>query len=362
MRKKGISLIVLTITLIVMSILAFATIISLNNSTDAAKAAGFAAELKEIIEGVQAYYLQYKELPIVKDKSYTQTSLLTISNDSQELQNEFDINRDTSQTYYEIDLSKISQSGSLYGNNNILNDVYVVSEDCNFVYYPLGVKISDNIYFSLTSKLAQITDIEIPDSIPGDVVSAITASKISVSKSTEDWTNTLELAISTTLNVGEKLYYVVGSVKSQITENLPYTLELSNNTIASNSTLASEITESEYIVLQKENSEGKIIAKTTVGIKNLDIYPPVIGIPIVKKVSDGDTFVYISVEFAEATDEKSGIKASYYTTGTEGTPQEIVAAGNMGGKYSIKLAEDSSLKFVLVDNAGNITAVQELDI
>ena len=359
MKKSGISLIVLIITMIVMSILAFTIIISLNDSTAGAKETGFAAELKEIMDAAQVYYLQHGELPVIAGTSYTQSNLLSISMDSQELQNEFDINNDESSHYYKIDLGKITKSGSLYGSDKKTNDFYVISEDGNFVYYPLGVNIKGNKYFSLTNKLLQISDVGGTENVVGDVTSVTASEKITVLKSSEEWSNNLNLKVNTPLASGEKLYYIIGSVKTQITATLPYTLTLSNSTIASNTTLATEISKNEPVVFQKENSAGKVIAKTVIDIDNLDIYSPTIGTPVARKYSD-----YTSVEFSKASDDKSGIVASYYfTDSADYTASQFLANGNKGGAYSIKLDADAAyVQFVLVDKAGNVSDVKEFDI
>lgn len=359
MRKRGMSLIVLTITLIVMSVLAGAIVMSLNNSTDEAKLTGFATELKEILEASQTYYLQHDEFPVVAGMTYSKTDLLGISADAQELENEFNLNHDNSTAYYKLDLSKISNSGGLYGNDEKANDFYVISDDGNFVYYPLGVKVNDNIYYSLTEKLAQIVDLNVAGSTTGDVTNVTTSTKISVAKDTDEWTNSLSLSVNTTLNSGEKLYYIIGNVKTQITGSLPYTFSLSNSTITANSTLETEFAKTQDIVFQKEDSSGKVIAKTALSIENLDIYSPTIGEANTKSYSD-----YIMVELSNAQDDKSGILASYFLTdSTTYTAAQLVTLGTKASAYSIKLDTDATfVQFVVVDNAGNVSEIKRLNI
>lgn len=359
MNKKGMSLIVLIVTLIVMSILAGVAILSLNNSTDEAKKIGFAAELKEITEAAQAYYLQYGELPVFDDKSYTKEELLAISSNSMKLQIEFNTNKDKASNYYKIDLSKLTQNDSLYGNSKSQNDFYVIGEDGNFVYYPLGVKIDTEIYFSFTEKLVQISDLEVTSSTNRDITSTKLVDKIVISKSTEEWTNTLSLTVNTVLNSDENIYYIIGSTKTKISSGMPYTLTLSSSTVASDSTLASALSQNEYIVFQKEDSIKRIMAKNVINIKNLDLNSPVVGASVVKKHSD-----YTSVEFTKASDDKSGISSSYYTTETEDyTASQLLNNGMKGDKYSIRLSTDATfVQFIVVDNAGNMSEVQKVNI
>lgn len=351
MRKEGISLIALVITMLVMAILASALLMKLDNSISSAQEVGFANELKEISEGAKVYYLLNKELPVIKNTSYSKTELLTMSGNATELQNEITLNQDMSTVYYKIDMNLIAKSDGLYGNETSTYDFYVISEDGNFVYYPLGIKIEDDIYFSLTSKLSQITDVTIGSGVSGDVASVTSSAKISVTKSTNEWTNSLSLTVSTTLNNGDTLYYIVNDTKTQITSDLPYTLIFSNS-----STGLEDATE---VVFQKENSSNKVIAKSVVDISNLDITAPTVGTPVVQKYTD-----YTVVEFTGAHDDKSQIEYSYYTTSkTTYTAEQIVAIDAQSGAYSIILSSDATyVQFVLVDKAGNISEIKKVTI
>lgn len=351
MRKEGISLIALVITILVMAILASVVLMKLDNSISSSKEVAFANELKEISEGAKVYYLLNKELPVVKNTSYSKTELLTMSSNATELQNEIDLNQDTSTVYYKIDMNLIAKSDGLYGNEASTYDFYVISEDGNFVYYPLGIKIEDDIYFSLTSKLSQITDITIGSGVSGDVVSVTSSAKISVTKSTNDWTNSLSLTVGTTLNNGDTLYYIVNDTKTQITGNLPYTLTFSNTSTG--------LEDATKVVFQKENASNKVIAKNVVDISNLDITAPTVGTPVVQKYTD-----YTVVEFTGAHDDKSQIEYSYYTTSnTTYTAEQIVAIDAQGGAYSIILNSDATyVQFVLVDKAGNISEIKKVTI
>lgn len=350
MKKEGVSLVALGVTLIVMSILAAAIVMSLNNSIDTSKEVGFATELKEITEAAQEYYLFNNELPVDKTASYTQTDLLGISVDAFELQNEFNTNYDNSKTYYKIDLGLLASTDGLYGNGKSAYDFYVISEDCNYVYYPLGVSVGDNIYFSLTSKLTQITDISLADNKNEAVSSVTITEKIAVSKSTQDWTNSLNLTVNTSLATGETLYYTIGETKTQITDALPYVLELNTSTALNGK---------EQIVFVKENSSGKVIAKAVASLDNLDITPPTVGNIVTQKNADN-----ITILFTGATDDKSKIAKSYYLTSTTTyTASELLEQGTVGGSHSIELdLNDTYVQFVLVDNAGNVSTVQTVTI
>ncbi len=359
MGKKGISLVLLTVILIIMSILAFTIVITLSDSIDDSKEVAFAVELKEIHEAAQSYYLQNGKYPVDESVSYTKSDLLGISINSQALQEEFEINQDIATKYYRIELSKIAKTEGFYGNNDNEADFYVISEDGNFVYYPLGVEIDGVVYFSLTSKISQINDEDLSKNTNEDVQSVFITSRISVLKSTDKWTNSLELTVNTKLEDDETLYYIVGDVKTPIAETLPYTLKLSYDTITTNSEMFSELSEMNDVIFQKEDENGKVIAKTSVNVENLDIISPTIGDPVIVRQND-----CVIVKFSDATDDKSGVACSYYgVSDIDYTATQLISAGSKGETYKIKLdLAVAEVQFVVVDNAGNASLVKTVSI
>lgn len=360
MKKRGISLIVLVITMIVMTILSFVIVMSVEDYTKSAKLATFEEELREIGDGVQAYYLKNGKYPIVEGVVYTKADLLNISQDSQELQNEININNDISNEYYKIDLEKVSENTSLYGKEKYENDFYVLSVSSNIVYYPLGIYIGDEVYFSLTSKMGNINREQVNNNNLGDVSSVNGVTKIAVTNDKTGWTNEFNLTVNTTLNGGEKLYYTIDSIKTEITDKLPCVVELNYDILLKKSTLLLDAMAKHYdIIFTKEDSSGKIIAQTKVTTSNLDIFSPDAGTPVVEKFSE-----YTLVTFANATDAESGIDKSYYTTDTTSfDAAKLISEGKKGGTHSIKLDTTATyLQYIVVDKAGNYSLVKSINI
>ena len=356
MEKRGISLIVLVITMVVMSILAFTIVLNVDDSTQSAKITTFAEELRNIDDSVQTYYLKNNEYPVVKGVSYTKEGLLSISSSSAELKNEFDLNNDNSQTYYKIDLKKLTKSDSLYGNDKFDKDFYVISEDGNFIYYPFGIDVGDTWYFSLTSKLGKISGGNTTLKPSGSIEGTSKTSGITVEKSTEEWTNNLNITIDSDLNEGEKIYYKLSNDEKAI-DAVPFTLTFSSQTLSSTQKKALEDT-GEVNFIKK--SGDTIISSRTLKLNNLDVEAPVINKIEVITYSD-----YNVIKFTEATDNKSGIVASYYTTDTSDmTAEELINSGEKGDRYSIKLYDKTitSLQMVIVDRAGNISEVTKVSI
>ena len=360
MKKRGISLIVLVITMIVITILSFVIVVSIEDYTKSALLATFAEELREIGDGVQAYYLKNGEYPIVEDVVYTKADLLNISQDSQELQNEMNINNDISNEYYKIDLEKVSENTSLYGKEKYENDFYVLSISNNIVYYPLGIYVGDEVYFSLTSKMGNINREQVNSNNLGDVSSVSGVTKITVTNDKTGLTNEFNLTVDTTLNSTEKLYYTIGSIKAQIIDDLPCVVKLNYDIMLKKSTLLLDAMVKHYdIIFTKEDSSGKIIAQTKIATNNLDIFSPDAGTPVVEKLSE-----YILVTFADATDYESGIDKSYYTTDTTSfDAAKLMSEGKKGGTHSIKLDTSATyLQYIVVDKAGNSSSVKRISI
>ena len=360
MKKKGISLIVLTVTLIVMSILAFVITISIKDSTKSAKITAFAEELREIRGESQAYYLKNGKYPVLSDKSYTQADLLSISRDSAELQNEITLNNDNSSTYYKVDLDEISKSGGIYGTGQNEYDFYVLSADGRYIYYPRGIKIGDTVYFSVTNKMSSINriDLNLPDDT--DVNSVKSAEGITVTRDKIYWTNELSLTVNTTVNSNEKLYYSIGSVKTQITSSFPYTVKLNASFAQNNSALSEALANGNGIIFTKEDTSGKIIAKTNIDISNLDITKPSVGTPVVEKYSD-----YTLISFTDASDGGgSGIDSSFYVTSSNTySASSIISSGMAGQPYSIKVDKSVTyVQYVIVDKAGNVSSVEKVNV
>ena len=106
-NKKGISLIILVITIAIMIIIASAVIFISSDTTSNTRMAAFAMDLQQIKSAVEEYYLYNKELPIVNE-GYTKTTLVAnIENGSETLSEEIAANGDDEAVFYEIDLESL---------------------------------------------------------------------------------------------------------------------------------------------------------------------------------------------------------------------------------------------------------------
>jgi len=348
--KKGINLVALTITIVVLSILATMITINTQNSVDNANLVAFAEELRSILDATNVYYLENGTYPI--SESYTREEFLNLAtgDNFQGLQEEMTLNKEDSTIFLKVNLNLIKSSGGLFYGLGEQYNVYVINEDATNIYYPTGYIVGEESYYSLSSKIIEMGKISSSNS-NGQMILNNTTESIKVTKDTEEWTNSLKLTVATTLS-SEQLLYTIGNVETEITATLPYTLELSAKTLTSEQ-LAGIVNSTEIYFSKKGN--GDIIAKTIVDISNLDITAPRLNTaPVV--ITNAD---YNIVKFLDQVEDESGVVASYYVSDGSGlTAEEIVSTGIKSDSTFIKLDTSiTGIKMVLVDGAGNISDV-----
>lgn len=147
--KSGISLIVLSITIIVMIILASTTIISYNGILEDTLKKDFANEIYSIQKLVEGYKFLNGEYPILDE--YVLNMDKIEENYRFEFENESIV--DGNIKLYVIDLNKCDVQNVKRGNKKSDKDIYVVSKDTGIVYYIDGVVINNIKYYTLTSDL-----------------------------------------------------------------------------------------------------------------------------------------------------------------------------------------------------------------
>ncbi len=107
-NEKGISLIVLVITIVVALILISVVTISMVNSIDNANLTYFAKDLTSIQAAAESYYITNNVLPIENIPVKTKDEILAFCGDSAELTIEFVENNDEASEFYVLDLAKIN--------------------------------------------------------------------------------------------------------------------------------------------------------------------------------------------------------------------------------------------------------------
>lgn len=157
--KKGISLIVLGVIIIVMGMLVGMVAISTQGIMKETDAREFASELKQLEYLVK----QYKKLNDNADFNFTPHVLTvsTLTAEQKEQMTEEIASGVTSITLYELDFNELDINDTMYGKKEDGNadDVYVVSNTTGKVYYLKGFKWEDKTYYTLTDELNELLGI-----------------------------------------------------------------------------------------------------------------------------------------------------------------------------------------------------------
>lgn len=341
--KRGISLVVLVITIIILATLLTTVTISgfamYNNSLRTS----IATELNMVQIAVDNYYNKNNLYPI---KRSIQVDLSGVNSESK---SQFDLEGivDNKIVLEEIDYNALNLKTLKYGlGEQGLNDVYGVSSKTGKVYYVKGIAIGNYTYYTLNDELKKFTEYEhfnemtnnedgivfIPDNI--------------------EWTND-------DINVSIKIPKTV-----VVTDVLNGTTHVSNN--------ISDDTDYYYIYnVEGIDSNRDIVVKYTVdreskeakyNVSNIDKISPTLSIDENQElmVSVDDKYAYSSLD---VTDDLSDIKVIKYENDIIGdnTSEGILnietyfkTAGNI--IYTNTLQIEPNVKKITVyveDNAGN---------
>jgi len=169
--NKGITLISLTITVIIMIILSFTVSVNITPYVERRKHTNLETDITKLKEEILHYYMENKNIPIVN--KYTNTQML-------------DKNTNDNENYYVIDLSKLDDLELNYGKDfekitdysqeiSDLLDIYIINEQSHTIYYPKGIEYDGEIYYTIMS----LDSMQIQDmSVEGIVISGKNTGKI----------------------------------------------------------------------------------------------------------------------------------------------------------------------------------------
>lgn len=153
--KKGITFIAVMTTVAIMLILVSTATISAFNVINNSKKTKYATELAYIKEAVENYYITYNDFPISES---IKVGLDSLEDKTQFEDEDEDKNEDDNILLYKIDKEKLGISETVYGNetDGDESDIYTFSKKTKKVYYLKGVKIGNNIYYTLTDELKKM--------------------------------------------------------------------------------------------------------------------------------------------------------------------------------------------------------------
>lgn len=163
-NSKGITMVSLIITIMVMFIIAGTTVYTSLDRFKVNELSKMYNDIKLLSDKVSNYYLQYNGLPVIRDNSnnpivYPVSSL------------NFDKNVNDNTNYYILDLKTMEGIVLNYGADGINNpttsakDIYVVNEASHVIYYVKGIETEGVLYHTLPNDENTIAD-NIPPSKP----------------------------------------------------------------------------------------------------------------------------------------------------------------------------------------------------
>lgn len=132
-NNKGITLIILVITVTLLLMISGAAIYSIKMSPDTNKVGKMVNDINLLRGKVLTYYNRYGSIPIVNEESPTPINTSKIPIDQKN-------DNDDPNGYYEIDISKLENLTLNYGKRNGATDIYIINISTLKIYYLKGVE------------------------------------------------------------------------------------------------------------------------------------------------------------------------------------------------------------------------------
>lgn len=144
-NRKGVSLMALVCTIVIMLVLAATVTVSFNQIIKSTREKEFANEVYSIQKLVDQYKFKNNKYPVYDDYEVE----VDISKDKLQF-----LEEDSSSIFREINLYEAGVEELNRGHlTNGDDDIYIVSESTGKVYYLKGVKISNRTFYTLTDEL-----------------------------------------------------------------------------------------------------------------------------------------------------------------------------------------------------------------
>ena len=363
--KKGVSLVVLIITIIVMIILTGIAISQTDNILGEIEKDEFVVELSEIEDKIREYYLLTGTLPVETNLTYTANEIKTkIANQSQMdlLEKEINMNNDVENMFFVVNTDALGVEIDERGKLQQETDVFVVASNTLNVYYLMGHEYDETVRFSLVT----LTDEKIVQKETINQNHKVTLdNQLSITKNTEMWTNEIKLTIKNVIENNEAIKYSVGGANLKI---------LNNSTIVINSANMSENEKSAF-VSNKKLIINKLLNDSVIETKEVDISNLDISNPSLKTLEmlDTTTQSHNIIRINSVDEGSSGIKCLYYdykellvnntstdfySNRSEITTNELLNFGKITNDGIIKLEKNiKSIDVIALDNAGNTSNI-----
>ena len=141
--KKGVTMSVVLISVVVMMLIITAATVVGKTSIDTANYEEFKSSLSRVSDNVNEYYIKNKTLPVKNEVIATNTL-------EESFRLELDRKGDLNEKLFVVDMSKISDSSITIGRGNVSSkDVFLVSETSQNIYYLKGYKFKNVIAYGV---------------------------------------------------------------------------------------------------------------------------------------------------------------------------------------------------------------------
>lgn len=141
--KKGITMSVVLVAIVIMMLIISAATVVGTNAVSTANFEEFKSIISRVSDDINEYYVKNNELP-VKNEIVATASL------PQDMQSILSKNGDLDDKLYVVDMSKINDATLKKGRGTIESqDVFLVSETKQNVYYLKGYKYKSVVYYTI---------------------------------------------------------------------------------------------------------------------------------------------------------------------------------------------------------------------
>ena len=144
-KEKGITLIALVITIVVMSIIAGTVIYEAINMVQSQEINKLYNDLRTLEDKVNLYYTEYGGIP-VKGEYTGPTTFQMVKNPND------------SNKYYVIDINELDNLTLNYSISNEGNDVYIINDTTHTIYYAKGLGVNGKTYYRLPEEFSIINE------------------------------------------------------------------------------------------------------------------------------------------------------------------------------------------------------------
>ncbi len=143
MKKNGISLVIVTAAVSIMLLLVSVASVVGSNAINSANFEEYKSVINRVSDNINEYYISNNKLPI-------KSSSVNISSVSDEFKENLIDNNDKTNKLFVVDMSLLEDKTIDKGSGTIEDqDVFLVAENTNNVYYMKGYKYKGKVYYGV---------------------------------------------------------------------------------------------------------------------------------------------------------------------------------------------------------------------